>query len=203
MGNMPYTRISIGNIKMGQVPSFSLPSGITCSAEACKTCYCEGCYGRKIERLRKTVRDAYMDNYLMATKYIGSLEKDLDAYFSRPNAPRIFRIHVSGDFFSEEYFQMWLRVITNHPNTKFMAFTKQALIIAPYLGKLPENLSLIWSAWPGVKNPEFIESVLPIAWMQDGNEERVPDDAIVCPGNCDSCGRCWAMDGHDVVFHKH
>ena len=44
---------------MGQICSVSLPAGKTCRNAPCF----EKCYARKIERLRKTVRDAYQHNY--------------------------------------------------------------------------------------------------------------------------------------------
>lgn len=195
--------ISKGNTKTGAIPSFSLPSGATCSAQACKTCYEQGCYARKIERLRPSVHKTYEENLTYARKYPDALEKYLDFYFSLPNAPRFFRIHVSGDFFSRNYFEMWMRIIRSHPDTKFLAFTKRGTIVRPYLDELPENLSLIWSAWPGVPVPKVIREKLSIAWMQDGKEDRIPENAIQCSGHCEECAKCWGMDGCDVVFHKH
>lgn len=195
--------ISKGNSKTGAIPSFSLPSGKTCSAEACKTCFQQGCYARKIERLRPSVRNTYAENLAIARADLPHMEQELNAYFDMPNATRLFRIHVSGDFYSAEYFEMWLRVIRRHPGTRFLAFTKQRTIIAPYLSSLPDNLSLVWSSWPGVPVPRTVRTALPIAWMQDGTEKRITKSAVTCPGNCDTCGRCWALDGKDVVFHKH
>lgn len=195
--------ISKGNSKTGAIPSFSLPAGHTCSAKACKTCYNQGCYARKIERLRPSVRNAYKSNFQAVQNAPVSTEDQLNAYFDAANAPRLFRIHVSGDFFSADYLEMWIRVITRHPRTQFLAFTKQVDIIRPYLDKLPANLSLVWSAWPGVPVPRDVRRSLPVAWMQDGTETRVKKDAIQCPGNCETCARCWALSGNDVVFHKH
>ena len=37
----------------------------------------------------------------------------------------LYRIHESGDFWSELYFQAWLEVARQHPNIKFYAYTKQ------------------------------------------------------------------------------
>lgn len=195
--------ISKGNSKTGAIPSFSLPSGKTCSKTACATCYQQGCYARKIERLRPVVRATYKDNLSLILDQPDAVERELNAYFDMPNSTKLFRIHVSGDFFSKEYFELWLRVIRKHPTTKFLAFTKQKDIISPYLNDLPENLSLVWSSWPGIPVPRVIRRVLPVAWMQDGNEKRIPKKAITCPGNCETCARCWALSGHDVVFNKH
>lgn len=190
--------ISDGNMKMGNLPSWSLPSGKTCSADACRTCYREGCYACKMERVYPSVRKAYANNLAACQEDLDGVERALMEYFGTMTAPRYFRIHVSGDFYSREYFEMWLRVIAANPGTRFMAFTKQFGIVAGYT--LPANFALIRSAWPGLELPEL---GLPTAWMRDGRDDRIPASAIPCPGNCVTCGRCWALDGHDVVFDKH
>ena len=41
-----------------------------------------------------------------------------------PTNAGIVRIHVAGDFFSAMYFRAWLKVIADHPNTLFYAYTK-------------------------------------------------------------------------------
>ena len=200
----PTIHISKGNSKTGAIPSFSLPSGLTCSEEACKTCYTHGCYAKKIERLRPIVRESYAENLMYAKDYPEMLESYLNVFFSLPAAPRFFRLHISGDFFSTEYFEMWMRIISSHPGTRFLAFTKQERVVKPYVNQLPKNFSLVWSAWPGVDLPDFVrEGKIPVAWMQDGTETRIPEDAVHCPGHCDQCAKCWALNGRDTVFKKH
>lgn len=200
---MPKLHISSGNTKMGPVPSFSLPSGLTCSPEARKTCHHDCYYRRHVERF-PLVRKYGKQNLDMCLNSLAETEEYLNWYFSNPNAPRLFRIHVGGDFYNAEYFAMWVRVISSHPNTQFLAFTKQFDVIAEYKEALPENLSLILSAWPGLEIPKKLRSRFPVAWMQDGTETRVPSDAIQCTGNCMECkAKCWALSGCDVVFKKH
>lgn len=197
-------KITNSNIKMGAIPSFSLPSGVTCSKEACATCYLHGCYARKIERLRPNVLAAYQHNYQECLNDLPFVEQQLMHYFAEPNAPRLFRIHAHGDFYSVGYFDMWLRVIRANPQVKFLAFTKQYHMIHHALNDLPENLRLVWSAWPGVPVPPDIREKLTIAWMQDGTETRVPETAHHCSGKCQDCNaQCWSNLKDDVVFHKH
>ena len=38
--------------------------------------------------------------------------------------PRVFRIHVSGDFYSPEYLDTWLDVVRQNPRTSFFAYTR-------------------------------------------------------------------------------
>lgn len=204
MNTLP-VHISTGNVKMGAIPSFSLPCGKTCSAEARATCYKEGCYARRLEKLRPSVRNAYAENFRIAHENLPDLEAYLNWYFDSPNAPRMFRLHVAGDFFSRKYLEMWLRVIRSHPATKFLAFTKQYKYIAK-LGDddIPENFRLVLSAWPGVDIPRGLRRRFPVTYMQDGRETRIPSTAAKCNGSCSSCAKCWNLPGNQaVVFHKH
>ena len=203
--NTKSVHISTGNSKMGRIPSFSLPSGRSCSAAACKSCYCEGCYAGKLERLRPSVRNAYADNYSVASDDLPGLESYLNWYFDSPNAPRLFRVHVSGDFFSAEYLAMWVRVTASHPDTKFLAFTKQYNLVGDWgRANMPNNFRIVLSAWPGVEIPDGLTQEFPVAYMQDGRETRVPEDARACSGNCSDCAECWYLGGgQSVVFHKH
>jgi hypothetical protein len=86
-----------------------------------------------------------------------------------------------------------------NPSTIFLAFTKRYDL---EYSEIPENLTIIFSMWPGV--PDTAPRGFPRAWMQDGTEDRVPDDALESPGICHNCGMCWqlAKIGRDVVFHK-
>jgi hypothetical protein len=119
--------------------------------------------------------------------------------------PRLFRWHVAGDILSEEYLCEMCRIAAENPDTHFLAFSKSFDIINGYEDHqaLPGNLVIVFSAWPGMKfdNPHGHR----VAWMQDGSETRMPADAITCPGNCETCGRCYQLPklGRDVVFHKH
>lgn len=93
----------------------------------------------------------------------------------------------------------------NNPRTQFLVFTKAFAVVNAYenVRALPSNLAVIFSAWPGMRidNPHRHC----IAWMQDGTEDRVPKDAVECPGNCENCGICFRLPKlrRDVVFHKH
>lgn len=200
---MTKLHISKGNSKMGSIPSFSLPSGVTCSKQACATCLHDCYYRRHVERFPK-VREYGKMNLEACKNSLKEVEKYLNWYFDSPTSPRLFRIHVGGDFFNAEYFAMWVRVIAAHPETQFLAFTKQFDVVSEYSGTIPANFSLVLSAWPGMDIPDELQTRFPIAWMQDGSEWRVPYDAVECNGNCAECGaKCWALDGYDVVFHKH
>lgn len=200
-----------GNSKTGEIPAWNLVPGKTCSPEACAHCMQEGCYAMKnmiragYDIEKNGVFRAWTENTVHAMNHLPELEADLIQYFSTMTAPRFFRIHASGDFFSVEYAEIWYRIAERFPGTIFLAFTKQWDIVrkVPFY-QLP-NFSLVLSGWTGVTIPEDLRNLYPCAWCDDGEETRIPADAIECPGHCETCGICWNLRqiGKDTFFHKH
>jgi hypothetical protein len=195
-------KISNGNSKVGRIPNMSLTPGKTCSAEACKTCLCGGCYAMKSYRMYSNVRNAWDSNTEMAVNNLEEMERQLAKYFAGMNAPRFFRLHVAGDFVSREYTMMWARIAAAAPHTNFLAFTKQWDNIRGI--DFPSNFSLVLSAWPGTVIPADLREKYSVAWLDDGTEQ-IPENAMECPGNCETCGACWGLArmGIDVKFAKH
>ena len=70
------------------------------------------------------------------------------------NADRI-RIHGSGDFYNQRYFDAWLEVCGNHPDILFWAFTKSVELWVNRLDQIPENLIIQASA--GGKQDHLID----------------------------------------------
>lgn len=196
------TKISNGNSKVGRIPNLSLTPGRSCSPEACRTCLSGGCYAMRSYRQYKNVRAAWDTNTELALNDLGTMERDLMAYFGSMVAPRFFRLHVGGDFISREYAEMWARVAAAAPSTNFLAFTKQWDMVRGV--EFPGNFSLVLSAWPGTEIPADLRARYSVAWLDDGSEE-IPASAMECPGNCETCGACWGLSrmGIDVRFHKH
>lgn len=196
-------RISKGNNKIGKIWNISLPP-----VKACKGCadICgRDCYAMKSYRQYPATREAWDHNFEHATNNIDSYFYDIGIELKKYKGT-FFRWHVSGDILNIFYFSHMVAIAEQFPNIKFLAFTKQYKIVNEflYLGySLPENLQIIFSAWPNLPmdNPHG----MPIAWMQDGTEDRIPTDAIPCPGNCETCGMCWSLNsiGRDVYFDKH
>jgi len=114
--------------------------------------------------------------------------------------PAFFRWHVSGDCPDRLYAKMVVIIARNFPETKFLIFTKR---YDWFKGRLPANLSVVFSCWPGLELPK--SRSIPRAYMQDGTETRVNGSELECPGNCETCGMCWSLKkaGKNVVFEKH
>lgn len=184
--------ISPGNAKLGKIPSWSLPRS-TCNQHA--PCFKRGCYAATGNFAMSSVIQAYAENLNAVRR--GFWFRDVSNYLNTKK-PAFFRIHVSGDFRSQEYLNEWITLADSHPKTCFLAFTKKTNLD---FTDLPPNFIVLFSAWPGWK------FVLPpglrrIAWMDDGKEDRVPANARRCPGSCENCKECWSLD-EDIVFKKH
>ncbi|MGA9061850.1 MAG: hypothetical protein WB341_09320 [Terracidiphilus sp.] len=194
--------ISKGNRKLGGVMNISTTPGRCCPRGV--PCASDGCYAFKALRLYPGTRAAWRRNEQLAKHHPDSYFKQIAAQVAEAK-PRLFRWHVAGDILSCDYLHGMCRIAAANPSTHFLAFTKAFEIVNRYEGRevIPSNLVIVYSAWPGLQffNPHRHR----VAWMQDGTETRVPEDAIRCPGNCESCGMCYELSriGRDVVFHKH
>lgn len=59
-----------------------------------------------------------------------------------PTKAKAVRIHSSGDFFSQKYFDMWLDVCASNPDVEFWAFTKSVRYWVNRINEIPPNLVL-------------------------------------------------------------
>ena len=195
--------ISKGNSKLGNIPSVSLPAGVTCRQCDCHT----KCYAKKIERLRPVVAKAYKKN-------LDILLDDPDKYWREVESSIMvsayFRFHVSGDIPNKEYFERMIEVAKRNTHCQILCFTKKFYIVNSYLRsgeKIPENLHIVFSGWKNLimDNPFS----LPEAHVKfrDGTT-TANDHAMLCNGNCTECamtrGGCWTLkNGEQVVFNEH
>ncbi len=135
-----------------KIYSFSLPAGKTCPfAVQCKSQVIETseglrikdgpkckfrCYAASMEVLYSTVYYSNKHNLmeLRKCKTIGGMEKLIEE--SIPNDCQVIRLHVSGDFFNEKYFQAWRNIAKKHPNIIIYGYTKAIGYLVKY-PKLP------------------------------------------------------------------
>jgi len=119
-----------GNIQIKN--AFGLPAGKSCPG---MTSVCALiCYADKIETFRSAVRALVMHNFQLLKECRGSIDKmealldemilDFIRDCERLNAPKKFRIHWDGDFFSTNYTKAWVRVIEKHDDVEFWAYTR-------------------------------------------------------------------------------
>lgn len=61
---------------------------------------------------------------------------------SLPKKAEKVRVHVSGDFYIQEYFDAWLQIAKDNPDTVFYAYTKSLKFWIARLSTIPDNLRL-------------------------------------------------------------
>ena len=179
-----------------------MPSIVTC-----RPCDCaKKCYAKKLERIRKSVREAYQTNLEVLKEHPDVYWREVEAAIM---ASRFFRYHVSGDIPDADYLLHMVEIARRNPHCQMLCFTKKYEIVNEFLehNTLPNNLHMIFSGWVGLEmvNP----FLLPEAHVRyrDGTTTARPD-ALECGGNCTECAitdeGCWTLGkGQQVVFHEH
>lgn len=191
--------ISLGNTKMGWIPSISLPPGVTCAPNL--PC-AKKCYAKKAWRMYPATKAAWERNLKIWHKSPDDYFAQIESWLEKKKV-ELFRFHVSGDIPSQAYLDRVVELAVRMPSKKFLFFTKKAHL--DFRG-FPSNLCGVLSQWPGLEHKMSKSALLlPRAWMQDGFQD-VPESAIECFGNCKACcGMCWNLRkiGRDVVFKLH
>lgn len=147
-----------GNAKLGKhITTFALPSGYTCpGASQCLTWSDKQtgkirdgenqlfrCFSASQEAAFPSARKSRWKNFELLKKALkegGAIAASELILNSLPSKSSVVRIHVAGDFFSEEYLNAWILVAQQRPHTQMYAYTKSLHFLQ---GKaLPDNLLL-------------------------------------------------------------
>ncbi len=208
--------------------TFGLPSGKAYSCPGETSVCSKVCYAGKLEKVYKGVRETLLHNWNLLKDadhdtmenllqdMINDFKKDCD----KREAPKLFRIHWDGDFFSKEYAFAWKHVILNNPDVQFWVYTR--VKIAAEMLKGIDNLSLYFSA-----DSENIKTAVELkqqhgvrmAYLaqnfvagQETMKELISKPGAKCPENakriplistngsaCVSCGLC-VYNKADIVF---
>jgi hypothetical protein len=163
-----------GNAKIAH-PYLSLPAGYTCPfAKDCKSRVQDDketgrpklrtfgdytCYAANQEKTFPNTRKRNMSNFdLLKTckgvdEMVSLIKRSIVYYF--PFGVPVFRLHESGDFFSQDYFDAWVEVANEMPNTIFYTYTKSLKFWVNRINVIPSNLKL--NASVGGANDELIK----------------------------------------------
>lgn len=194
--------------------TFSLIPGKTCPG---KTKACEDCYASKNRRVFKSSRDLVYTNTVITSILINSENKTrfVDYIISNIKNKSHFRIHESGDFYSQNYINIWNTIIQNCKNTKFWAYTRSFEFD---FSKIIENKNFKLYASCDSYNKKEVKKFLKkfnhsnelikIAYgpiYEKDELEKLKNKGIkICPLNekCTECNYC--VDGRgDVAFKLH
>jgi hypothetical protein len=116
-------------------------------------------------------------------RHIGNLEYVLDepeAWFEQMLAEvshpkmvgKYIRIHDAGDFFSEDYLNLWLEIVRRTPQVNFYCYTKEVSLFKRVVEpNCPENFKYLYSM--GGKEDHLVDK------EKDRHAEVFPDDAAI------------------------
>lgn len=120
-----------------KIVNFTLPALVTCpNAGACSV----GCYARQGTYLFSNVKAKHQAN-LIATKDLKSFEAAIKAELLKIK-PTHVRIHDAGDFYSLDYFKVWVKLAEAHPAIVFYAYTKQVLMVKQFALQYGKSLPI-------------------------------------------------------------
>lgn len=155
--------IQSGNTKLPGMKMFNLPAGhLTCNR------ICHKCYANK-EQVRFPSILAARTARFEASKSSNFSDTIINELRSLRKLPKHFRIHASGDFYSQQYIDSWVTITKTFPSVIFYAYTKRlAHFDFSQLSALP-NFILINS--------------LHFGGLNYGPTSSAPTNAFICPSS--------------------
>ena len=186
--------LSAGNKKLPyNTLIFNIPAVLTCPF---KTSFCAAkCYALKAERLYRNTRQARKNNYTMSR--LDSFAEDIISAIhginlKLPNLIKNFRIHESGDFYNQSYFNQWQSVAREFPEIQFYAYTKSFFL--NFEDKAP-NLILIASfdQTTSLKHLTYYEANKKYFDKTFSIVEKTV--AASCIQDCTQCNLCFTNTG--------
>jgi len=126
------------------------------------------CYAASDEAKSPQVRAARHWNFELL-RHETEHEMFLRIKTSLPKKAKIIRIHVSGDFFNQKYFNAWVNIARVTPNILFYAYTKSLKYWIDH-GNIPYNLKLT-ASWDESNSSIIIMKNLKFARVVFSEEE--------------------------------
>lgn len=117
-----------------------------------------------------------------------------------------FRIHTSGDFYNQEYFDKWCTICRYFPEIQFLVYTRNYNVDC---SKAPRNMSIKFSMDNTTKrtNPT-IDSFTRVDYLLDSYEDiethlESKGKYLICRSKCTDCRECWTSDTNILFPLKH
>lgn len=158
-------------LKAAGIGMFNLPATKQVCGRVCKNCYAV-----REQVTYPNVLPAREARFKAAQQidFVSNVQSELSKKRKRP---KYFRVHSSGEFFSQEYVNKWVAIAKKNTDITFFAYTKRARDFDFSVMKSLSNFILIDSFHFGALNY--------------GPRKRVPQGAFVCPavkGSTVECG---------------
>lgn len=188
---------------------WNLPAMITCpnATEHCK----KFCYARKAERVYPQVLPCRMKNLEDSKKESFTAEMSAEiAKNSKTKKKVFFRIHESGDFYSQSYFDKWIDIATAFPHIVFLAYTKSVKYVYETKKHIPDNFVIRFSLWDDTKaeDARIAELLnLPTYTADRLTAEQVEGlkakNAFCECKDCATCALCYSNDNKSITCEIH
>jgi hypothetical protein len=131
------------------IPAFMSQTGIkTCpNAGLCAV----GCYARQGAYMFGNVKTAHEAKLALTQNdtFVGMMVADIERWLNKRNTKRlVVRIHDAGDFYSMQYLDRWIKIMSHFEADKrvsFYAYTKQVEMFQNEKARLPSNFRAIFS----------------------------------------------------------
>ena len=188
---------------------FNLPSLITCpyATDICK----KKCYSKYPEFMFESVRmsrnnnldeskkDTFVNDMIDHITYILNSKKNKDKQI-------IFRLHESGDFYSQEYVNKWIKIVSSFEDKPiiFQAYTKSIDFFRD-INTDDINIKIIFSIMPDTEK-EYID----IAKQKNlctfeliSRDTKDEFNGFICKGICNECMACYKGKCSQIGVHEH
>ena len=166
-----------------------------------KTAHCDTyCYGKHGNYFFGSVKNRMDENYKCSKKsnFVKKMSEQLQELSQA--GLKYVRLHATGDFYSDKYFEKWIALARKFPSIIFLAYTRNTDID---FSKAPDNLRLRFSSDPStVKvNPtatSFAKVTYDLEHGQAQHMQKFEGDSV-CQGKCKTCKFCFSTT-ENVVF---
>ena len=178
--------ISKRNTKIGSTFNVSLLPIYTCAK--CSKCKWH-CYDIKACLFHKKVMSARACNTAILENDRAHYFAEIDAFLNKRVKHKYFRWHVAGDMIDSAYLHEMCVIARKHPAWIFWTYTKNYDAVNNYIdrgGTIPDNLSIMFSAWAGV-DMENKYDFPTFSCRMKGESIRKYRRLYKCPGDCNIC----------------
>jgi hypothetical protein len=192
--------VSSGNTKLGKILNISMPIYSTCVGKS-EWCVKE-CYAMKYQKRYKNCRIS-CDNNFELSKNQNFSELVINRLSQTHESP--VRIHVSGDFYDENYIDSWIKICSTLPKFKFWTYTR-SWIIPNLLNKIKElnqlkNIQVFLSTDTTTQSPPKGFRIAYIADDTRAKGFRCSHDLKI-KKSCLECGHCFNTRKGNIIFGK-
>ncbi len=164
---IPRNLLVLGNTKLGEnIHQWSIPAVQTCPG---RSAVCEAvCYASSGRFVMAPVQARLKENLEVSRRgdFVARMVKEIKRRWVQ-----VCRVHVSGDFYSEDYSAKWLQVFLQCPKPIFYAYTRswRVAAIEPVLRDMAQlpNVRLWFSADRETGLPSILPTGVRVAWLLD------------------------------------